>query len=125
MLVYELMYVCNRDIFIGSVVVAIGMFIMMIVCMVMFASMFGGGGRNRNSNPIGQIVFAILAPIAVLMIQAVISCSWEFQADVFAARLIGDGEPLAQVLEKFEYAAARIPSGVDPNQASAYIVNPL
>jgi heat shock protein HtpX len=59
------------------------------------------------------------------MIQAAISRRREFHADASAARLIGDGEPLAQALEKLEYAAARIPSGVDPNQASAYIVNPL
>ena len=124
-LAHELMHVRNRDILIGSVAAAIGMGITMIARMAMFASMFGGGGRNRNSNPIGQIAFAILAPIAALMIQAAISRRREFHADASAARLIGDGEPLAQALEKLEYAAARIPSGVDPNQASAYIVNPL
>ena len=42
-----------------------------------------------------------------------------------AARLIGDGEPLARALEKLQMASGRIPSGVDPNQASAYIVDPL
>ena len=124
-LAHELMHVRNRDILIGSIAAAIGMSITMIARMAMFASMFGGGGRNRNSNLIGQIAFALLAPIAALMIQAAISRSREFQADASAARLIGDGEPLAQALEKLEYAAARIPSGVDPNQASAYIVNPL
>ncbi|MAG22899.1 MAG: protease HtpX [Rhodospirillaceae bacterium] len=124
-LAHELMHVRNRDILIGSVAAAVGMGITMIARMAMFASMFGGGGRNRNSNMFGQIAFAILAPIAALMIQAAISRSREFQADASAARLIGDGEPLAQALEKLEYAAARIPSGVDPNQASAYIVNPL
>ena len=124
-LAHELMHVRNRDILIGSVAAAIGMGITMIARMAMFASMFGGGGRNRNSNPIGQIAFAILAPIAALMIQAAISRRREFHADASAARLIGDGEPLAQALEKLEYAAARIPSGVAPNQASAYIVNPL
>jgi len=122
-LAHELMHVRNRDILIGSVAAAIGMGITMIARMAMFASMFGG--RNRNSNPLGQIAFAILAPIAALMIQAAISRRREFHADASAARLIGDGEPLAQALEKLEYAAARIPSGVDPNQASAYIVNPL
>jgi heat shock protein HtpX len=124
-LAHELMHVRNRDILIGSVAAAVGMGITMIARMAMFASMFGGGGRNRNSNMFAQIALAILAPIAALMIQAAISRSREFQADASAARLIGDGEPLAQALEKLEYAAARIPSGVDPNQASAYIVNPL
>ena len=124
-LAHELMHVRNRDILIGSVAAVIGMGITMIARMAMFATMFGGGGRNRNSNPFGQIAFAILAPIAALMIQSAISRSREFHADASAARLIGDGEPLAQALEKLEHAAVRIPSGVDPNQASAYIVNPL
>ena len=38
---------------------------------------------------------------------------------------MGDGEPLARALEKLEVASGRIPSGVNPNQASSYIVNPL
>ena len=124
-LAHELMHVRHRDILIGSVAATIGMAITMIARMAMFAAMFGGGGRDRNRNPMGQIAFAILAPVAALMIQAAISRSREFQADASAARLMGDGEPLARALEKLQVASARIPSGVDPNQASAYIVDPL
>ena len=58
-------------------------------------------------------------------IQAAISRTREYKADATAARLIGDGEPLARALEKLEIASGRIPSGIDPNQASSYIVNPL
>ena len=124
-LAHELMHVRHRDILIGSVAATIGMAITMIARMAMFAAMFGGGGRDRNRNPMGQIAFAILAPVAAMMIQAAISRSREFQADASAARLMGDGEPLARALEKLQVASARIPSGVDPNQASAYIVDPL
>ena len=67
----------------------------------------------------------ILAPLAAGLIQAAISKRREFHADASAARLMGDGEPLARALEKLQVAAGRIPSGVDPNQASAYIVDPL
>ena len=124
-LAHELMHVRHRDILIGSVAATIGMAITMIARMAMFAAMFGGGGRDRGRNPIGGIAFAILAPLAAMMIQAAISRSREFQADASAARLIGDGEPLARALEKLQMASGRIPSGVDPNQASAYIVDPL
>ena len=124
-LAHELMHVRHRDILIGSVAATIGMAITMIARMAMFAAMFGGGGRDRNRNPMGQIAFAILAPVAAMMIQAAISRSREFQADASAARLMGDGEPLARALEKLQVASGRIPSGVDPNQASAYIVDPL
>jgi len=123
-LAHELMHIRNRDILIGSVAAAIGMAITMIARMAMFAAMFAGRG-DRNRNPLGEIAFAILAPIAAMLIQAAISRSREFQADASAARLIGDGEPLARALEKLEYAAQRVPSGVNPNQASSYIIDPL
>jgi len=123
-LAHELMHIRNRDILIGSVAATVGMAITMIARMAMFAAMFGGG-RGRDRNPIGEIAFAILAPVAAMFIQAAISRSREFQADASAARLIGDGEPLARALEKLELAAGRIPSGVDPNQASNYIIDPL
>ena len=123
-LAHELMHIRNRDILIGSVAAAVGMAITMIARMAMWASIFSGG-RDRNRNPIGDIALAILAPIAAMIIQAAISRSREFQADASAARLMGDGEPLALALEKLEVAAARIPSGVNPNQASSYIIDPL
>ena len=123
-LAHELMHVRNRDILIGSVAATVGMAITMIARMAKFAAMFSGG-RGRDRNPIGEIAFAILAPVAAMLIQAAISRSREFQADASAARLIGDGEPLARALEKLEVASGRIPSGVDPNQASSYIIDPL
>ena len=54
-----------------------------------------------------------------------ISRTREYKADRSAARLIGTGEPLARALEKLNAAAGRIPAQVAPEQASAYIVNPL
>ena len=123
-LAHELSHVENRDILIGSVAAAIGMAITLIARMAFWAAMFSGG-RDRNRNPLGEIAFAIMAPIAAMLIQAAISRTREFKADATAARLLGDGEPLARALEKLEAASGRIPSGVDPNQASSYIVNPL
>tara|TARA_B110000438_G_scaffold282393_1_gene309421 strand:+ start:205 stop:1089 length:885 start_codon:yes stop_codon:yes gene_type:complete len=124
-LAHELSHVKNRDILIGSVAAAIGMAITLIARLAFWAAMFGGSGRGRDRNPLGEIAFAIMAPIAAMIIQAAISRSREFQADATAARLIGDGEPLARALEKLEISSGRIPSGVNPNQASSYIVNPL
>ncbi len=123
-LAHELMHIKNRDILIGSVAAAIGTGITFVARMVMWGAMFAGrGGRDRN--PIGDIALALLAPIAVMLIQMAVSRSREFQADASAARLMGDGEPLAQALEKLEYASQRVPSGVNLNQATSYIVNPL
>jgi heat shock protein HtpX len=126
-LAHELTHVRNRDILTGSVAAAIGMTITFVARMAMWGAMFAGGGnsRDRDANPIALLAMAILAPIAAMIIQMAISRSREFQADAGAARLIGSGEPLAQALAKLDVYAGRIPSTVDPNQASNYIINPL
>ncbi len=123
-LAHELAHVKNRDILTGSVAAAIAMVISFAARMAMWSSMFGGN-RNRNSNPIASIAVAILAPMAAAVIQSAISRSREFEADRAAARMISDGEPLASALEKLHGFSQRVPSHVDPVQASNYIINPL
>jgi heat shock protein HtpX len=124
-LAHELAHVRNRDILIGSVAAAIGMAITFAARMVMWGAMFGGNRDREGNNPIGMLAFAILAPLAATVIQMAVSRSREFEADASAARLLGTGEPLARALERLEVFAGRVPSHVNPNQASAYIVNPL
>jgi len=123
-LAHELSHVKNRDILIGSVAAAIGMGITFAARLALWGAIFTGG-NNRDRNPIGEIAFAILAPVAAMLIQASISRSREFQADASAAKMIGTGEPLARALERLDAYASRIPGNVDPSQASAYIINPL
>ena len=123
-LAHELAHIRNRDILIGSVAAAIGMAITFVARMAMWGAMLGGG-RNDDRNPIGELAFALLAPVAAMLIQAAVSRSREFQADESAARLLGTGEPLAQALQQLESYANRIPAAVDPNQASNYIIDPL
>jgi heat shock protein HtpX len=91
----------------------------------MWGAMFGGGGDDDNPNPLAMLAFALLAPIAAMVIQMALSRSREYEADRTGARLIGDGEPLARALAKLEQGAKAIPMAVDPAQASKYIVNPL
>ncbi len=124
-LAHELAHVRNRDILIGSVAAAASMAISFAARMAMWGSMYGGGSRDRDNNVIGALATALLAPIAAGLIQAAISRSREFEADRTAARMIGDGEPLARALEKLNGYAHQVPSQVDPAQASNYIVNPL
>jgi heat shock protein HtpX len=125
-LAHELMHVRNRDILTSSVAAAIAMGITVIASMARFAAIFGGGGRDDDRpNPIALIAMSILAPLAAAVIQMGISRSREYQADASAAKLLGTGEPLARALERLDAYAGRIPSNVNPNQASAYIVNPL
>jgi heat shock protein HtpX len=124
-LAHELSHVGNRDILIGSMAATIAMAITFVARMAMFGAMFGGGGRDRRSNPLGDLAFMILAPMAAMLLQMALSRSREFEADRSGALLLGTGEPLARALEKIEAGAKRIPMNVNPAQAQAYIVNPL
>ena len=126
-LAHELAHIRNRDILIGSVAAAIAMAITFASRVAIWGMIFFGG-RGRDNGPgelVGVILAAILAPIAASLIQMAISRTREYQADASAARLIGDGEPLARALEKLNSASQRIPVNVPVEQASHYIVNPL
>lgn len=122
-LAHELAHVKNRDILTGSVAAAIGMVIGFGARISMYSSM-GRRGR-RGPNPLVGIAVAVLAPLSAAVIQSAISRSREFEADRDAAQLIGDGESLARALEKLHGFSQRVPSSVDPVQASNYIINPL
>jgi heat shock protein HtpX len=124
-LAHELSHVGNRDILIGSVAASIAMAITFVARMAMWGAIFGGGGRDRNRNPMGELALALLAPVAAMLLQMALSRSREFEADRSGALLLGTGEPLARALEKIEAGAKRIPMDVNPAQAQAYIINPL
>ena len=124
-LAHELAHIDNRDILIGSVAAAVAMAVTFAARMTMFAGT-GRGDRDRGANPIVMIATIVLAPIAASLVQGAISRTREYKADASAARLMGDGEPLARALAKLGMASGRIPAEhVRPEQASHYIVNPL
>jgi heat shock protein HtpX len=122
-LAHELSHVKNRDILISSVAAGIAMVITLMARIVMWGALFGGGGRDRNIW--GELAFMILAPVAAGMLQMAISRSREYEADRSGAKMLREGESLARALEKLEVYTAKIPSDVAPEQAAAYIANPL
>ena len=96
---HELTHVDNRDILTSSVAAAVAGVITSIAQFLMF---FGGGDRDRNSNPIAGIAMAFMAPLAATMIQLAISRTREYDADEDGARLTGDPLALASALRKLE-----------------------
>jgi heat shock protein HtpX len=126
-LAHELSHVANRDILITSVAAAAAMGITFLARMAMWGAIFGGGGggRDRDGNPLGALAMMILAPIAAVMLQMALSRSREFEADHSGAELLGNGDALASALLKIEASAKRVPMNVDPAMATAYIINPL
>jgi heat shock protein HtpX len=124
-LAHEISHVGNRDILITSVAAAIAMGIMFLATWLRFAAIFGGGGRDSDSNPLALLAMAILAPVAAMFLQMALSRSREYEADRSGAKLIGDGEPLAQALNKIEAYAHQIPMNIDQPHAAAFIINPF
>ena len=125
-LAHELAHVNNRDILIGSVAAAIATAISYAANMAVWGGALGGNRRQSNDgNPIVVLAFAILAPMAAGIVQMAVSRSREYEADRTAARLIGDGEPLASALEKLHGFSQTIVSDIPIPQASHYIINPL
>ena len=96
---HELTHVYNRDILTSSVAAAVAGVITSIAQFLMF---FGGGARDRNSNPIAGIAMALMAPLAATLIQLAISRTREYDADEDGARLTGDPLALASALRKLE-----------------------
>jgi heat shock protein HtpX len=124
---HELAHVKHRDILTGTIVAAMAGAITFLTRMAMYASIFGGGSRDReNSNPIGELLLLILAPIAAMLIQFAVSRSREFAADEGGARICGKPLSLANALKKLERGAELIPmQNAGTATAHMFIVNPL
>jgi heat shock protein HtpX len=124
---HELAHVKHRDILIATLVASMAGTITFVARMAMYASMFGGGSRSReNSNPFGQILLIILAPIAAMLIQFAVSRSREFSADEGGAQISQRPLSLANALRKLERGVEQIPmTNAGTATAHMFIVNPL
>jgi heat shock protein HtpX len=124
---HELAHVKHRDILIATLVASMAGTITFVARMAMYASIFGGGSRDReNSNPIGQILLIVLAPIAAMLIQFAVSRSREFAADEGGAQISQRPMSLANALRKLERGVEQIPmTNAGTATAHMFIINPL
>src|SRR6478752_6351861 len=105
---HELMHVYNRDILTSSVAAAVAGVITSIGQMLMFSSIFGGGGSDEDRpNPLALLAMSLLAPMAAMMIQMAISRTREYDADEDGSKLTGDPLPLASPADGPAHRASR------------------
>jgi len=126
---HELSHIRHLDMLIGTIAAVLAGTIMMIADMARWAAMLGGYSNrddDRGVNPLGFILLAVLAPLAAMLVQLMISRSREFGADEGAAALTGNPMALARALRKIEAAALGEPlETASPATAHMYIINPF
>jgi len=125
---HELSHIGNRDILLSTVVVVLVGFVALLADWFRWSLWFGG---NRDSDNGGGgimmvigVVLAILAPIAVTLIQLAISRKREFLADSSGALLTANPRGLAEALRKISENGIQLKKA---NRATAhmYISNPF
>ena len=118
---HELAHIKNRDMLLQTFAATMAGAISMLA----HFSIFFGGRDDEGSSPIAALAFAIVGPIAAMMMQYAISRQREFKADAVGAEISGRPLALASALTKLEAAAKRIPMHVEPAAAPLEQVNPL
>ena len=122
---HELGHVQNRDILISTIAAAMVGAITMLASIAKWGAIFGRGRNGKGVHPAVLILLAILAPIAAMLIQMMISRNREFMADEAGARISGKPMALASALQKLERFSQSKPVEVNPSTAHMFIVNPL
>lgn len=122
---HELAHIKHRHMLVGTVAATIAGAITMIAGFARWALIFGGGGRDQDRNPLGDLALLLVAPLAAAVIQMAISRQNEFQADATAAEIAGTPRGLANALRRLDASSRQIPMEVNPAAAQLAIVNPL
>jgi heat shock protein HtpX len=123
---HELAHIKNRDTLIMTITATIAGAISMLANFAMFAP-----SHDQNRSPIGglmSIAIMILAPLAAMVVQMMISRTREYAADRAGGEICGNPVWLASALAKISNGAAQIPNWQaerNPATAHMFIVNPL
>ncbi|HUF86630.1 MAG TPA: zinc metalloprotease HtpX [Thermohalobaculum sp.] len=122
---HELAHIKNRD----TLVMTVAATVAGAISMLAQFGLFFGGGRDRGPlGFVGVILAVILAPIAAMLIQMMISRTREYSADRLGGEICGNPLWLASALGKISRAAGRVEmESAERHQATAhlFIVNPL
>lgn len=127
---HEMSHIKNYDIRLATVAVVMVGFVAILSDILFRGMLFGAGGRDDNRGNSGAIMmvvgiaFAILAPIAVKLLQLALSRKREYLADATGALLTRYPEGLASALEKIGKDSNQL-QGASETMATLYIANPF
>ena len=117
-LAHEISHVAHRDVAIMTIASSLGVLAGLLTRVMLFSTMFGGGGRGRGTQAGGQlVVLEMMVMLASIVVYAVsflltraLSRYRELAADRSGALLIGRPSLLASALVKITGEIGRIPS---------------
>ena len=112
-LAHELAHIRNRDILVSA-----------IANVLQLSFLFGGDEDESPLGLVGSLAVMLLAPIGAMLLQLGVSRQREYLAGATAARILGDGAPLADALQAIDQSHAPALTG-SRLMAPMYIVNPL
>lgn len=117
---HELAHIKNRDMLVSSIAATLGGAISMVGEMMYgFGAMFLPRSQDDDApNPLLGILFALIAPLAAMLIQFAVSRSREYLADETGAKIAGSPFGLASALLKLNDYAKHARLAPSPQQAS-------
>jgi len=125
-LAHEFAHIRHRDILVSSIAAMIAGAISAIGNIFFWTSLFGGDDDDSPISGIVALLVMLIAPIAAALLQLGVSRQREYLADATAARMLGEGKPLADALGTLERASQVVPPmQVNPATASLYIIHPF
>ncbi|MDZ7261127.1 MAG: M48 family metalloprotease, partial [candidate division KSB1 bacterium] len=121
---HELAHVKHRDILTGTIAATLAGALAMLGQL----AQYGAATRDseRRQNPLSLILIIIGAPLAAMIIRAMISRTREYAADAGGAAISNKPLGLASALKKISQAVQQIPlTRGNPAHAHMFIVNPF
>lgn len=124
---HELAHIKNRDTLIMTITATVAGAISMIAN---FGMLFGNSRENNNQGPgiIASLALMILAPLAAMVVQMMISRTREYAADRLGGEIVGNPLWLASGLQRLEQGVHAIHNAraeYNPATAPLFIINPL
>lgn len=124
-LAHELAHIKNRDVLIATIAAVLAGTISGLADLAIWLSAARNNNEERAANPLAQLAFIIVAPLAAFLLQMAVSRQREFAADETGAKLTGHAHELARALEKIDASVRALPMDTHAALSPLYIENPL